>query len=79
MAPTAAMAERDYPTPSSTPTATAESAQVGGAQAAQPVRSGSTLPLTGGEIVVLALSGAGLTGAGVVLVGLGRRRSHAQS
>jgi hypothetical protein len=80
IAPTAALAEGDYPTPSSTPTATptAEPTQVGGAQAGRPVRSGSTLPFTGVEITALALTGAGVTGAGVLLVALGRRRSHAR-
>jgi hypothetical protein len=83
IAPTAALAERDYPTPSSTRTVsatateTAEPTQVGGAQAARPVRSGSTLPFTGVEITALALTGAGVTGAGLLLVALGRRRSHA--
>ena len=79
MAPTAAWAEGDYPTPSSTPTAAAteEPTQVGGALAVRPVRSGSTLPLTGGEITALAITGAGVTGAGVLLVAFPRRRSQA--
>jgi hypothetical protein len=84
MAPTAALAQGDYPTPGSTPTVTpevagAEAARVGGAQAARPVRGGATLPFTGGETVVLALAGAGVIGAGIVLVSLGRRGAHNQA
>jgi hypothetical protein len=75
LVPTAALAD-DYPTPASTPTV--EPGRVGGAQATRPASSGgsggSSLPFTGGEIAALALAGAGVTGAGVVLVGLGRRR-----
>lgn len=82
MAPTAALAEGDYPTPPSTPTASAEQqGRVSGAQASRSESSGgSTLPFTGGEIAALALAGAGVTGAGVVLVGFGRRhRAQIQS
>jgi hypothetical protein len=75
LAPTAALAN-DYPTPSSTPTV--DSVAVSGAQVTRPASSGgsggSTLPFTGGEIAALALAGASVTGAGVVLVGIGRRR-----
>jgi hypothetical protein len=83
MAPAAAVAQGDYPTPSSTPTVTpqvagAETARVEGAQAARPVSGGATLPFTGGEVAALAIAGAGVTGAGVVLVALGRRRAHSQ-
>lgn len=81
LAPTAALAG-DYPTPPSTPTAGAEQqGRVGGARASRSESSGgSTLPFTGGEIAALALAGAGVTGAGVVLVGFGRRhRAQVQS
>jgi uncharacterized surface anchored protein len=83
MAPTAALAQ-DYPTPSSSPTATTgpssvEGASVRGAQVTRPSRRGSTLPFTGGEIAALTLVGLGVTGAGVVLVGFGRRRTQTQS
>jgi hypothetical protein len=74
LAPTAALAQGDYPIPKETPTATPEPVQVGGAQAARPVSGGATLPFTGGEIAALTVAGVGVTGAGVVLVGLTRRR-----
>lgn len=79
MAPAAALAQ-DYPTPSSTPTV--GEGGVGGAQATRPASSGgsggSTLPLTGGEIAALSLVGIGVTGAGAVLVAVGRRRTQTQ-
>jgi len=79
MAPTAALAQTDYPTPRNTPSVSAEPTQVGGAQAqrgasSSGASSGGALAFTGGEVVALSLVGVGLTGAGVVLVGLGRRR-----
>jgi len=77
LAPTAALAQGDYPTPKETPTATPEPVQVGGAQAARPVSGGATLPFTGGETAALAVVGAGVSGSGVLLVGLTRsRRAH---
>jgi hypothetical protein len=74
MAPTAALAQTDYPTPSSTPSVGAEPTDPGGAQATRGESSGGALAFTGSEVVALSLVGLGLTGAGVVLVGLGRRR-----
>jgi hypothetical protein len=89
LAPTTALAQGDYPTPPSTPTVDPQVAgaeatrvgdpQTGDPQAARPVSGGATLPFTGGEIAALAVAGAGVTGAGVLLVGLGRRRAHSQA
>ena len=84
MLPTVALAQDDsYPTPTTTPTVdtttpsgdqvvpggSTTSEQVGGEQ----VGGGGALPVTGGQIAGLTLIGLGITGAGVVMVRLGRR------
>jgi hypothetical protein len=79
LAPTAAVAQ-DYPPGSNTPTATTVAGnRAGNTQTTSTASRGSSLPFTGGEIAALTLVGAGVAGAGVVLVGLGRRRSHSPS
>jgi hypothetical protein len=81
MLPAAALAQEDpvYPAPTSTPVVT-DPAQTGGASASRAETvavSEETLPVTGGQIAGLALIGLGVTGAGVGMVRIGRRRATA--
>jgi hypothetical protein len=85
--PAVAMAQEggdEYPTPSSTPAVPSTgSAGAGGVSATEdpggvsatedPGGAGGSLPVTGGQIAGLTLIGLGITGAGVVMVRLGRR------
>ncbi|MGH9048252.1 MAG: hypothetical protein ACRDY4_00815 [Acidimicrobiia bacterium] len=79
MLPAAALAQQDpvYPTPSSTPEVTNPPAVAGGgaSTSVEPVGARETLPFTGGEIAGLTLIGLGVTGAGVAMVRIGRRRA----
>jgi hypothetical protein len=78
MLPAVALAQDDtYPTPTTTPTVetTTPSGQqvtTGGATTSVDA-GGGALPVTGGQIAGLTLIGLGITGAGVVMVRLGRR------
>jgi len=81
MLPAAALAQQDpvYPTPTSTPVVT-DPAQAAGSSASRTQTvavSEETLPVTGGQIAGLALIGLGVTGAGVAMVRIGRRRATA--
>ncbi|MGH8983317.1 MAG: hypothetical protein ACRDY6_05510 [Acidimicrobiia bacterium] len=80
MLPAAAVAQQDpvYPTPTSTPKVTEPPRVSGAARPAveRPTRQ-DTLPVTGGQIAGLALIGLGITGAGVAMVRIGRRRATA--
>jgi hypothetical protein len=84
--PAVAMAQEggdEYPTPSSTPAVPSTVTGVGGRSATEdpggvsatedPGGAGGSLPVTGGQIAGLTLIGLGITGAGVVMVRLGRR------
>jgi hypothetical protein len=71
LVPVAAAGAADYPG-GGTPPDVSDNTEVQGAQAA---RSTSTLPLTGGDVVGLALIGAGAVGVGAVAV----RRSRARA
>ena len=71
----------EYPTPSSTPTvpSTASPATAGGASTTTVSSGGGSLPVTGGQIAGLTLIGLGITGAGVVMVRLGRRPARVET
>lgn len=78
--PAAAMAQEggdEYPTPSSTPdvpsTVPATAVPGGTSTSVERGDGGGSLPVTGGQIAGLTLIGLGITGAGVVMVRLGRR------
>jgi len=75
MLPAAALAQQDpvYPTPGSTP----EVNDPGGVSStsAETTTYEDTLPVTGGQIAGLALIGLGITGAGVAMLRIGRRRA----
>jgi hypothetical protein len=80
MLPAAAVAQQDpvYPTPSDPPQVADASGSSGSPGA--PVETATyedTLPVTGGQIAGLALIGLGVTGAGVAMVRIGRRRATA--
>lgn len=78
MLPAAAVAQQDpvYPTPSSTPEVTNPPRGSSGSSTSIDVSSSQeTLPFTGGEIAGLTMIGLGVTGAGVAMVRIGRRRA----
>jgi hypothetical protein len=80
MLPAAALAQQDpvYPTPSSAPTVTEPAREAAPTTSARPpVVSEEKLPVTGGQIAGLTLIGLGVTGAGVAMVRIGRRRATA--
>jgi hypothetical protein len=82
MLPAVAMAQEDpYPTPSSTPEvpSTVPDTVTPGGAAVETAGGGGTLPVTGGQIAGLTLIGLGITGAGVVLVRLGRRPARVET
>ena len=79
MLPAVAMAQEggdEYPTPSTTPNVPStvpDTAVPAGSSTGETVGGGGSLPVTGGQIAGLTLIGLGITGAGVVMVRLGRR------
>jgi len=85
MLPAVALAQQggdEYPTPSSTPEvpSTASQATTGGSTAVETSGGGGgSLPVTGGQIAGLTLIGLGITGAGVVMVRLGRRPARVET
>ncbi|MGQ0802702.1 MAG: hypothetical protein ACT4PI_02385 [Actinomycetota bacterium] len=84
MLPAVALAQQGgdpYPTPSSTPTvpSTASQPTAGGTSTTETSGGGGSLPVTGGQIAGLTLIGLGITGAGVVMVRLGRRPARVET
>jgi hypothetical protein len=86
--PAVAMAQQggdEYPTPSSTPevpSTVPETAVPGGTSTSVERGAdggGGSLPVTGGQIAGLTLIGLGITGAGVVMVRLGRRPARVET
>ena len=76
----AALAQDDtYPTPTDPPTVTSVAGS--STQLDQPADpgTGGTLPVTGGQLAGLALIGLGVTGAGVIMLGLGRSAARADA
>jgi hypothetical protein len=76
MLPAAALAQTDpYPTvPTNPPVTTVPSPGGTSTSIDTGGGGGGSLPVTGGQIAGLTLIGLGVTGAGVVMVRLGRRR-----
>ena len=86
MLPAVALAQEggdEYPTPSSTPevpsTVPDDVVTPGGQTAVETSGGGGSLPVTGGQIAGLTLIGLGITGAGVVMVRLGRRPARVEA
>lgn len=92
--PVVAMAQEggdEYPTPTSTPEVPTTVPTVPGGTSTQIDRGapgdggggggggGGVLPVTGGQIAGLTLIGLGITGAGVVMVRLGRRPARVET
>lgn len=85
MLPAVALAQEggdEYPTPSSTPEVPSTvpgTVTAGGSTAVDTSGGGGSLPVTGGQIAGLTLIGLGVTGAGVVMVRLGRRPARVET
>lgn len=86
MLPAVALAQQggdQYPTPSSTPelpsTVPEDLLIPGGSSTTETSGGGGSLPVTGGQIAGLTLIGLGITGAGVVMVRLGRRPARVET
>jgi LPXTG-motif cell wall-anchored protein len=82
--PVAAFAQTDngtgaYPTVSTTPTTKVQGTVVTGAVEPAGTSSGSSLPITGGDVALLAVLGVGAVASGGAILLFTRRRSSTPS